>query len=452
MEKPKPPIPDMLKPNSLKPDSAKENKASNLDKDVRSEEVQEIIGKPPHWLVRGGISVLFCVLALVFIAASFIEYPEVIKSQLTLTAINAPKAIESKISGKIIKLFKENKSQVLEGEVLGWMESTASHFAVELLDSEIDSLELWIRSNKYDKIKKTPIFNIQQLGELQSNVQVFSQAYREFLLHLPGEYYEQRAKILIQEQEYTANLLSKLELQKEIQQSNYELAKKEFEAQKKLAEKELIAELDFLKAESEFSSKRLPLQQTESAIINNQVAQVNKQKELLELEQQASEAFSRFNQSLFTLKSSITEWKHKYVLTAPFSGLLVYSGVIQEQQAYKTGQEVFYIEPSNTEFFGEMKISQVSYGKIKEGQQVLVRFSSYPYHEFGSVIGTIEYLSKFPVGDSLFFAKVHFPNGLKTNYGKSLSPTNGMKGQAEIITQDMRLLERVYNNLTKELR
>jgi len=27
-----------------------------------------------------------------------------------------------------------------------------------------------------------------------------------------------------------------------------------------------------------------------------------------------------------------------------------------------------------------------------------------------------------------------------------------MTGQAEIITQDMRLLERVYNNITKELR
>jgi len=27
-----------------------------------------------------------------------------------------------------------------------------------------------------------------------------------------------------------------------------------------------------------------------------------------------------------------------------------------------------------------------------------------------------------------------------------------MRGQAEIITQDMRFVERIYNNLTKELR
>jgi HlyD family secretion protein len=89
---------------------------------------------------------------------------------------------------------------------------------------------------------------------------------------------------------------------------------------------------------------------------------------------------------------------------------------------------------------------------VSEGQQVLVRFSGYPYHEFGSVYGEVEYFSEFPVRDSLFFAKVSFPNGLQTSYGHTIPPRNGMTGRAEIITEDMRLLERVYNNITKELR
>ncbi|MEO9886568.1 MAG: HlyD family efflux transporter periplasmic adaptor subunit [Balneola sp.] len=446
MKDSKPEIPDALK--SL---NGNDKKSNDFDLSVRSEEVQEIIGKPPHWLVRGGIGVFLCVLALIFIAASFIQYPEVLKSQLVLTAINAPTTVESKVNGKIVKLFKQNKSEVTEGEVLGWMESTADHGSVQLLSSEIDSLELWIKKSEFEKIKNNRLFNTPQLGALQNNVQAFNQVYREYVLHLQGGYYDQRKEILKQEQEFTARLLSKLELQKEIQEANYEIAKKEFEAQKQLAEKELIARLDLLKAESDFSNKQMPLQQTESAIINNQAAQVSKQKELLELEKQADEAISGFDQALLTLKSSITDWEHTYLLTAPVSGVLINSGIVQEQQTYKAGQEIFYVQPSNTEFFGEMKISQASFGRIKEGQQVLVRFSGYPYHEFGSVVGVIEYLSEFPVGDSLFFAKVHFPDGLKTNYGQMLPPANGMKGQAEIITQDMRLLERVYNNLTKEL-
>jgi multidrug resistance efflux pump len=443
----KPKIPDMLKPQN-----GKEKKVSNLDLNIRSEEVQEIIGRPPHWLVRGGIGTLFGVLALIFIAASFVKYPEVIKSQLTLTAINAPKTVESKISGKVVQLFKENKSEVTEGEVLGWMESTGSHPSVELLSDQIDSLQKWIMNEEFSKIESIQISDIQQLGELQSTVQAFNKVFRDYNLYLPGNYFDQRKEILKQEQEYTKDLLKKLELQQEIQKSNYKLAEQEFEAKKKLAEKGLIARLEFLDAESDFSNKKMPLQQTESAIINNRVSQISKQKELLELFRQEDEISSGFKQSLQSLKSSINDWEHQYLLKAPVSGSLVYSGVIQEQQTLQSGQIVFFIVPSNTDFFGEMKISQASFGKIEKGQRVLVRFSGYPYHEFGSVMGEIEYISEFPVGEGELFAKVRFPEGLKTNYGNKLTPANGMEGEAEIITQDMRLLKRVYNNLTKELR
>lgn len=443
----KPKIPDILKPQN-----GKEKKVSNLDLNIRSEEVQEIIGRPPHWLVRGGIGTLFGVLALIFIAASFVKYPEVIKSQLTLTAINAPKTVESKISGKVVQLFKENKSEVTEGEVLGWMESTGSHPSVELLSDQIDSLQKWIMNEEFSKIESIQISDIQQLGELQSTVQAFNKVFRDYNLYLPGNYFDQRKEILKQEQEYTKDLLKKLELQQEIQKSNYKLAEQEFEAKKKLAEKGLIARLEFLDAESDFSNKKMPLQQTESAIINNRVSQISKQKELLELFRQEDEISSGFKQSLQSLKSSINDWEHQYLLKAPVSGSLVYSGVIQEQQTLQSGQIVFFIVPSNTDFFGEMKISQASFGKIEKGQRVLVRFSGYPYHEFGSVMGEIEYISEFPVGEGELFAKVRFPEGLKTNYGNKLTPANGMEGEAEIITQDMRLLKRVYNNLTKELR
>lgn len=146
--------------------------------------------------------------------------------------------------------------------------------------------------------------------------------------------------------------------------------------------------------------------------------------------------------------------KNNYLLTAPAPapGTLYYSGILQEMQTISAGQELFLIQPESTSFFGELIITQRSFGKIAEGQQVLVRFCGYPYSEFGSVAGNIGYLSDIPVRDSLFFAKVEFPTGLSTNYGFELTPKNGMTGTAEIITQDMRLITRVYNNLTKELR
>lgn len=447
MDEDTPKIPSLLQSN--------ENavpKMAFTELEIRSEEVQEIIGRPPHWLVRWGIASFFIVLALIFLSASTIQYPETLNAPLQLTAINAPKTVEAKVNGRLVQIFKEDNVKVQEGEVLAWLESTAGHASVIDLSSTLDSLDHWLQDKDVEHIRSLGSLNFKNLGSLQSSFQSFDQVYREFLDYLPGAYYHDQKEILAEELNYNQQLLEHLQIQKQIQQTTLDLAGREYEAQKKLAEKDLIADLELDRSERDLANQRLPLQQTESAMINNRMAQSAKRKEILVLERQISQQKAIFAQAVYNLKSLVDEWKQSYLLMASATGRLFYSGILQEQQTVSAGQEVFLIQPENTDFFGELIITQRSFGKIEEGQQVLVRFSGYPYSEFGSVTGTIEYLSDIPVQDSLFFAKVEFPDGLNTNYGYELTPKNGMTGTAEIITQDMRLIRRIYNNLTKDLR
>lgn len=428
------------------------SKIKNLsDLELRSEEVQEIIGNPPNWIVRWGITFFFGVLAVILLSASIIKYPEIINAPLKLTAINTPKTVQSKINGKLIRLLPKNNSKVEEGQVLGWMESTANHQSIIELADQLDSLNYWIQNNIWQKVE-TLQMSYNNLGELQPGYQLFEESYRNFLAVLPGGFTTKRKQIALEELQLINALLDELHEQKTIQEANFKLAEQEFKVQKQLAEKGAIASLEFIRAESNFQNQRLPLRQIESSIINNQISQAAKNKEIMELDRQIAEQTAVFRQALNTFRSALEEWKTNYLLTAPVAGNLIYSGILQEKQNLSAGQDIFYIQPDNVEFFGEMIISQSSFGKINKGQQVLIKFNGYPYAEFGSVTGNIEYLSEIPVKDSLFFAKVILPNGLKTNYGHTVPPVNGMTGQAEIITKDMRLLERVYNNLTKELR
>jgi HlyD family secretion protein len=427
------------------------NKSAYSDLEVRSEEVQEIIGRPPHWLVRWGVACFFGVFLLIFLSASIIKYPETLNAPLKLTAINAPKTVEAKVDGRLIRLFRKDNVKVQEGEILAWLESTTDHTSVLKLSTTLDSLDRWLQIKNVEQIQSLGILNFKNLGSLQSSFQSFDQVYREFLDYLPGAYYYDKKKILIEELMYTRQLLEHLEIQKQFQQTTINLAERKYESQKKLADKELIAELELDRAESDLVNQRLPLQQTESAIINNRMAQYAKQKEIMELDRQIVQQKSMFAQEIYSLKSAIDEWKKNYLLTASASGTLFFSGILQEKQTVSAGQELFLIQPKSTKFFGELEITQRSFGKIVEGQHVLVRFRGYPYSEFGSVSATIDYLSDIPVRDSLFFAKVEFPYGLNTNYGYELIPKNGMTGTAEIITQDMRFINRIYNNLTREL-
>ena len=231
--------------------------------------------------------------------------------------------------------------------------------------------------------------------------------------------------MLIQELEYSRQLLGQLQKQKQIQQADLALAEREFNMQKELAGNDFISPVELARAERELAARQLPLQQTESAMIGNRVSRTAKEKEIMELDRRMDEQQSVIIQSLNTLISAIDDWKQTYLVTAPFSGRVVYAGIIQENQTVSAGQELFYLKPNSTTYFGELSVSQQSFGRVSEGQRVLVRFSGYPYQEYGSVYGEVEYFSDFPVRDSLFFAKVAFPDGLQTSYGQSYRPETG---------------------------
>jgi len=96
-------------------------------------------------------------------------------------------------------------------------------------------------------------------------------------------------------------------------------------------------------------------------------------------------------------------------------------------------------------------IPQANLGKVAVGQKVLLKFSSYPFQEFGAVYGNIEFIS--PVAtDARYFAKIALQNGLTTNYGKQVLYRDGLQGNAEIITKDLWLLQRFYFDLMKQIK
>jgi HlyD family secretion protein len=167
-------------------------------------------------------------------------------------------------------------------------------------------------------------------------------------------------------------------------------------------------------------------------------------KELTDLENQIREEKSNFMQALNSLISEIDRWKSQYILSAPLSGAIVFAGVIQENQHINIGQEIFYLNPGSTDFFGEISIPQYNMGKVKEGQKVLIKLNSYPFQEYGVLNGEIKYVNSVPVNDSIFHSQVLLQSA---NLHKSIILKPGMRGSAEIITQDMSLLSRFYRNM-----
>jgi multidrug efflux pump subunit AcrA (membrane-fusion protein) len=417
-----------------------------------TDDIQDIITTPPSWILKWGISLFFCLLLLVIGLSAIIRYPDIIRTQLVINSSNSPKPIVSKVSGKIQRLLVEEGAQVKEGQSLAFLESTAKHEDILKLLNDLKKLQKQLFERRTYSLNwlNNPV-NLQ-LGEIQNSYQSFYQSYLLYKSSIEQGFYIKKRSYLEKDLQAINNQRKRLIVQKELQQSELELAKQEYNMHKKLAEQRVEAEMELKREEGKFISKKYPLEGTYSALIENSSGYSAKEKEILELDNQISEERSKFFQALNSLISEAESWKSKYVLTASQSGKLAVAGIIQENQYVQINEEIFYVNPGNVSFFGEMTIPQDNMGKVRAGQEVLVKLKSFPFEEFGMIRGNIIYIADVPYKDSVFFSRVNFKNASFSELKKSLRLKNGMTANAEIITEEASLLNRLSRSLIKMLR
>ena len=100
-------------------------KQEEKDIELRCEEVQEILTRPPHALIRWGITVFFGVLALLFIGGCFFKYPDIISAEITITTEHPPVWIVSKGSGKVQEVYCKDRDTVQAGDIIAVLENPA---------------------------------------------------------------------------------------------------------------------------------------------------------------------------------------------------------------------------------------------------------------------------------------------------------------------------------------
>jgi multidrug efflux pump subunit AcrA (membrane-fusion protein) len=414
-----------------------------------SDDMQDIITAVPPWLLRWGISMYFIILVLIICLSALIKYPDIIKENLKIDSPNSPKPVVSKISGKLVKLLVTENTMVTPGQPLAYLESTADHGQVLLLLKNLITIHGQAIQNKPLKNLFLNQLKDVQYGELQVAYQAFYGEYLNYKSSVDNGFLVKKKMYLQKDLDFLTKQKNQLDVQKTMQQRDYKLAEDEYKMHAKLTEEKVETNSELRQEESKFLGKKSPLIQTEASLITNDNNFISKQKDILELENQLNEEQSKFLQALNSLISAVEDWKSKYILSASQSGKLSFSGIIQENQVVAPNQEIFYINPGNESFFGEMAISQENMGKVKEGQDVLIKLKSYPFEEYGILRGKIIYLAEVPYKDSVFMSKVKFDSKSVTYHNKPINLKQGMRADAEIITENATVIHRITSSLFK---
>lgn len=138
-------------------------------------------------------------------------------------------------------------------------------------------------------------------------------------------------------------------------------------------------------------------------------------------------------------------------LSAPKTGIVSYYGMIYENQEVFANEPLFRLNQAGPQFFGELRVSESSLGKVKVGQGVLVKMKSYPYQQYGMLHGIIKYIVENPTKDGEYEAMVDFRSNI-TDTHRSLLLQNGMMADVDIITENNSLLQRLTNNIFSNFR
>ncbi|MCH7525293.1 MAG: HlyD family efflux transporter periplasmic adaptor subunit [Bacteroidetes bacterium] len=413
--------------------------------ELRSEEVQEILTQVPHWMIRWG-NVLFLVLILLLLFLSwFVKYPDIIQSEALITTQIPPQKEYAKTSGNFDAILVSDNEVVKDNQALAIIENTANYQDVFLLKSIIDTIKV---NNKsfYFPIDSLPILF---LGDIESQYALFENSYIQYQLNNELEPFSNEAIANRYSISELNRRLQSLKSQKEINKTELNFKQKDLERSKTLYEKGIIStqdyenkQLEFAQAERNYKNFESSISQMREAISNahktSKGSEINRIKEEMTLLKSVIQSFNQ-------LKKAIKDWEYQYVLQSNINGIVSFLNYWNTNQTVTQGDLVFTIIPSkNSSFIAKLKTPAQNSGKIKIGQRVNIKLENYPDAEFGTLQGTVNSISLIPNEDGLYLIDVELPEKLITSYNKELDFKQEMRGTAEIITEDLRLIERFF--------
>jgi multidrug resistance efflux pump len=383
--------------------------------------------------------------------SAFVRYPDIVKAQLRISSSDMPKQVVPKMTGKLMRLLVANELYVKEGQPLGYLESTADHAAVLGLIERLKSMQTALGQGH--SLASTLFINSkeQNFGELQTGFQAFFQAYINYRSAVENGLLLRKRRFLEKDIDAIYKQTAQLRSQRSLQEQDVSLAEEDLSMHKKLMAAKAETSSEFRLEESKYLARKAPMLQSEASLITANSDILAKQKEIMELDSQVADERSKFSQALNSFISQVEDWRNRYVLTAPQAGKVIFAGTIQQNQVLIAGQDVFYITKGSGDLFGEMNVKQESLGKVKEGQPVLIKLKGYPFEEYGMLHGHLSYLSDVPYKDSIFTSRVDLDSARGSDLKKPVHLKQGMLADAEIITQDATIFQRLTRNLVKAL-
>lgn len=412
--------------------------------------VNDLLGRPPGWLLHSGITLVFCVVVGALILSAFIKYPDELSGasviQYEQTSIN----ISSAVTAVLDTVLVPDGEIVQASELIGILQSDADWKELLDLDTLLDEI------SKKTPFKYLPSF--QHLGAIQANYARWSVAASTYHQYVNNSGLVEQRKAIDREIKYTRQLIKIATDQLLLLDQQIELETSDYNRHKTLLEEGVISLQKYEEKKKTWLAILQQRENLEADLVRYELTinQLQQQNEKL-TRTNKDEVFAKtqsFNQLTEELKGQLQAWKERFLIVAPTSGELIYLGNIVEKQLINSGVPLFAIQPSaaeETQLLAKLEIPAQGLGKITIGEPIIIRLDAYPYNEFGVLNTSVKKIAALPSTDeegTTFYQVIGLlDRPLITSYGKQLPNDIIMSGTGTVITKDRSVLDRVFEQL-----
>ena len=417
----------------------------NEELNIYSEEVKDVLSKPPRSLYRWGNTILLGFILIVLFLSWLIKYPDVITAQAILTTEVPTQKEFARASGKIDALFVDNYQYVEEGTPLALVENTAIYEDVVYLKAIIDTLNI-NKSSFYFPLDELPMLF---LGDVENEFSMFENSYIQYILNKESKSFINKSAA----NEYTLSQLKfrleTLKNQKELHEEELLFKQKDLQRTETIYNKGVISareyetkKLEYLQAKRNYKNIIVSISQVKESISNSRN---DSEQYIINNTREEINLLKGVIQSLDKLKTAIIDWELRYLFKSKIDGKVSFMKIWNENQFINTGDLIFTIIPENhASYICKVKAPVLNSGRVRVGQDVNIKLSGYPDTEYGVLKGKVKNISLVPNENGLYLLDVSIAENLITTHNKEIEFKQEMHAIAEIITEDLRLIERVF--------
>lgn len=419
----------------------------------RSEQITDILGKVPDWIVQWGITVIFTALVILLVLAWFIKYPDILPGRILITTVEPPIKVVAKSSGKIQRLFVDENTPVQAGAYLAEIENPAN--LEDMLHLKKQVLQLESSLDYPEKLRRLSVNNSLLTGQLQSEYNQLKKLLKDYSHFIVSSYYPQKIDIIKRQIENYNNNNTIICNQLTLAEQELTNSRQHYLINQKLHTDKIISQLELKTIESVYLQKQIEVENLKRNHISSKITLDNNQASLIDVEnefgEKKREILLSISNTLSTIKNLTNEWEQKYIIKAPTRGNITFLQNWTANQFVTAGEETFAIIGGGHSLSGILYVTGNGLGKVQIGQKVRIRLDIYPFEQYGQLFGRVKDIAPVSAKD-LYKITISLPEGLKTTYNKELAFKPEMKGTAEIITNNRSVLERIFNKISNLIR